>query len=116
MKICTSDAVVNGGCKPITPAYKCHNGVPDAGLCRVSGPTCARSAAGNSIKSVNSQRGHSRRLAELKVSAMRRLDCTVYLASTTNVPLTAGRELRRLGTLNSMTFCTVPASGPLKRW
>ena len=59
---------------------------------------------------------HSRRLAELKVSAMRRLDDTVYRASTTNVPLTAGRELRRLGTLNSMTFCTVPASGPLKRW
>ena len=59
---------------------------------------------------------HSRRLAELKVNAMRRLDDTVYLASTTNVPLTAGRELRRLGTLNSMTFCNVPASGPLKRW
>lgn len=70
----------------------------------------------NQLQSVNSQRGHSRRLAELKVSAMRRLDDTVYLASTTNVPLTAGRELRRLGTLNSMTFCTVPASGPLKRW
>lgn len=59
---------------------------------------------------------YSRRLAEWKVSAMRRLEDTVYLASTTNVALTAGCEPSRLGMLNMMMFCTVPTPGELKRW
>lgn len=51
-------------------------------------------------------RGHSRRFAEWNVSAMRRLEDTVYRASTTKVALAAGWELSRLGMLNSMMFWT----------
>jgi len=40
----------------------------------------------------------------------------LYLASTTKLALAAGRLLKRLGTLTSMMFWTVPCSGELKRW